>query len=63
MLVRLAHNETFRVTVAQISVLSTRTRTRGQARLMPLGAPDANREAGEVGTPKRGTSGDQEGQR
>jgi len=36
MLVRLAHNETFRVSVAQISVLSTKTHTPGQGRLVPL---------------------------
>ena len=56
MLAPLAHNETFRVSVAQVSVLSTRTRTRDQARLMPLGAPEASREAREVSTPKRGAA-------
>src|SRR2546426_591417 len=56
MLVLLAHNETFRVTVAQISVLSTRPRTRGQARLVPLVLLKASREAREVSTPKRGAA-------
>src|SRR5260370_258992 len=55
MLVRLAHNETLRVSVAQISVLSTRTRAR-QGQIGATRAPEASREAGEVGTPKRGAA-------
>jgi len=56
MLVRPAHNETFRVSVAQISVLSTRTCSRGQARLVPLSAPEASRAVREVSTRKRGAA-------
>src|SRR5579859_647527 len=56
MLVRPAHNETFRVSVAQISVLSTRTCSRGQARLVPPSAPEASRAVREVSTRKRGAA-------
>lgn len=37
--VRLAHNEISRVSLVQISVLPTRPRTHGQARLVPLVLP------------------------